>query len=433
MARIGGIFSRLRSNLRRAADLFPLSMLGILVAALGFGVLRFYAQGKLDRVLLVVGVTGVALPVLSSLSVVVVTMVTKWRWHRRPIVEPSSGVDTETGVPVSMSTGFPAYRWLPFLRVYTTWLMPNSANVRSRALRGKLVESVRFRRRGMHEQLLRRIVFEDVFGLASLAIRHRSNEVIRILPHLGALNRLHTIHSLAGGDEVSHPMGVEGGDRVDLRRYVAGDPARFIHWKVFGRTRKLMVRVPERAIARALRTNAYLIAAHDDEAAAAVARFCVERQELGMDWSFGADGTSGASSRVSESLDKIVASVDAEGALGLSAFLAEAGRLGPASVVLFAPPSQGDWVDRAIRSLSTLGHPARIVIGVDLATMTGPRAPWLRWVFRSQSSSDTSSVDTQVVQAFQKRGHVVVIVDRATGRWVDLHQIGAANEMARAA
>ena len=57
---------------------------------------------------------------------------------------------------------------------------------------------------------------------------------------------------------VGHGM-LEDGDRIELRRYVPGDSARFIHWKVFGRTRKLMVRVPERALSRARRTVGVLV------------------------------------------------------------------------------------------------------------------------------------------------------------------------------
>ena len=83
---------------------------------------------------------------------------------------------------------------------------------------------------------------------------------IEVLPHLGGIRRLPVLTSLTGGEEFPHPMGLEDGDRVELRRYVPGDSARFIHWKVFGRTRKLMVRVPERALSRARRTVAYLVA-----------------------------------------------------------------------------------------------------------------------------------------------------------------------------
>ena len=98
------------------------------------------------------------------------------------------------------------------------------------------------------------------------------------------------------------------GDRVELRRYVPGDSARFIHWKVFGRTRKLMVRVPERALSRARRTVAYLVAGAHDEAAAAAARAAIEEEALGTDWQFAADGSPEATSDRSEAIHKVMAS-----------------------------------------------------------------------------------------------------------------------------
>ena len=76
------------------------------------------------------------------------------------------------------------------------------------------------------------------------------------LPRLAGLSRMPALSSLASGDAAPHPMGLEDGDRLELRRYMPGDPARFIHWKVLSRTRRLMVRTPERALSLARRTAA---------------------------------------------------------------------------------------------------------------------------------------------------------------------------------
>ena len=84
-------------------------------------------------------------------------------------------------------------------------------------------------------------------------------------------------------------MGLEDGDRLELRRYTAGDPVRFMHWKVLSRTRKLMVRTPERALSVARRMAAFLIAGERDDASAAAARLALERRLLGSDWLFGTD------------------------------------------------------------------------------------------------------------------------------------------------
>ena len=114
--------------------------------------------------------------------------------------------------------------------------------------------------RAFTRSVIRRVVVQDAFGLSRIAFQHRQPGPIEVLPHLGGIRRLPVLTSLTGGEEYPHPMGLEDGDRVELRRYVPGDSARFIHWKVFGRTRKLMVRMPERALSRARRTVAYLVA-----------------------------------------------------------------------------------------------------------------------------------------------------------------------------
>src|SRR5437773_8099985 len=104
---------------------------------------------------------------------------------------------------------------------------------------------------------------------------------MRILPWTGGLDHAPMLRSLAGGEEISHPLGELTGDRVDMRRYVAGDPLKLALWKIYARTGVLMVRTPERAIAPTLRVAAYLPSAIGDEPAAAAARVAIQRGLLG--------------------------------------------------------------------------------------------------------------------------------------------------------
>ena len=60
-----------------------------------------------------------------------------------------------------------------------------------------------------------------------------------------------------------------------------GDPLRHILWKTFARTRRLLVRMPERAIAPQPITVAFLVAGEHDEPTASAARLYLERGLVG--------------------------------------------------------------------------------------------------------------------------------------------------------
>jgi uncharacterized protein (DUF58 family) len=212
-------------------------------------------------------------------------------------------------------------------------------------------------------------------------------------------------------------MGLEDGDRVELRRYVPGDSARFIHWKVFGRTRKLMVRVPERALSRARRTVAYLVAGAHDEAAAAAARAAIEEQALGTDWQFAADGSPEATSDRSEAIHKVLTSSGFSGPSGMTRFLAEVDPRGPAALVVFAPPTAGRWLDE-MRSLTTRRYGRiRVVLAVD-AVHEGVMQPrWRRWLLTPSGSGGIERGDLERVgRALSRLRCEVVIIDRVSGR-----------------
>ncbi|MBC7173618.1 MAG: DUF58 domain-containing protein [Polyangiaceae bacterium] len=221
--------------------------------------------------------------------------------------------------------------------------------------------------RGEHPEVVRRVVIRDVFGLAEISLRIREATPTRIHPHAGALSKLPLLSSLARGDDHPHPMGLEDGDRVELRRYGPGDPARFIHWKVFGRTRKLMVRVPERSLAPAQRTAAFLVAADGDEASSGAASVAVETGALGEDFRFAADGCPHLVSTREDALTAIVRSAGhrAESACGLAGFVSSVERDGPVSLLIFAPCRPGAWLARVTDVAKKQRGPVRAVIGID--------------------------------------------------------------------
>ncbi len=401
----------------RAAGGWPLSALGMAVASVAAVALVPFGFEKLDLVLLVVGYGAAGLVGICVLAVGLSAL--GMRFSIRRTSSQWATTTMETGSPLPTGFSVPSLWWLPLVQVRWVWSMPGEAVAEAIPERGRLRERVVLGRRGIFDVVTRRIVVQDAFGLSRVAFTQRQSGPIEVLPHLGGIRRLPVLTSLTGGDEYPHPMGLEDGDRLELRRYVPGDSARFIHWKVFGRTRKLMVRVPERALSRARRTVAYLVAGPGDEAAAAAARAAIEEEALGSDWQFGADGAPEATADRGEALHKIIASSSFRGpsGSGLARFLAEVDPRGPAALVVFAPPTGGDWLDE-MRVLSARRYGRiRVVVAVDAVHEPRPEPTWRRLLLRSVARRGVSKTELEHVgRALSQLRCEVVVIDRVSGR-----------------
>jgi uncharacterized protein (DUF58 family) len=394
-----------------------LTVLGMALALVASVALLSFGFKKLDLVLLVVGYGGVGLLVIATLIVASSAMGLWLRLRRASFRWLTSTFETGTPLPTGFS--LPSLWWLPLVQVNWTWVSPDGDVADGVSGGGRFREQVTLRQRGIFPSVVRRIVVQDAFGLSRIAFHHRQPGPIEVLPHLGGIRRLPVLTSLTGGDDYPHPMGLEAGDRVELRRYVQGDSARFIHWKVFGRTRKLMVRTPERALSRARRTVAYLVTGEHDEAAAAAARAAIEEEALGMDWRFAADGSPEATSDRSEALHKVMTSSRFAGqdGGGMKRFLAEVDPGGPASLVVFAPPVMGAWLDEMRSVTSRRYGRVRVVIAVDAVHDPEGQSQWRRWFLAPVTASGVQRADLERVgRALGQLRCEVVIIDRVSGR-----------------
>lgn len=440
--RLRALGQRLWSGLGRGFELFPLTPLGLLVvfaAAMG---LVFLALPEMDLVL--VALAWVVIAIAASAMVAVVGSALRLRLAlRSPAAAPEQRrLETLRSLPTGFS--LPGLYFVPFVQLFWEWVSPEGQLELNRE-GFRVAEDALLFTRGYVQSIERRIVVRDVFGLAKVAFRHRVKQPLMVLPSVGALKQMPILVSMSGGDDFPHPMGVEDGDRVELRRYSPGDPARFIHWKVYGRTRKLMVRKPERALTRARRVVTYLVAAAGDEATAGAARVAVEHVldggQLGADWVFGADGSHGEARDLSAALDRIVRSADVRsspdaGAAGLSTFVARAEEKGPASLVLFVPAEAGPWVERVIQVLRPRASRAKVVIGVDGVQVRPPRPLWARALFSERTPERVSSAEAleDVVQKLKAFCAEIVVVDRTSGRRLgEAHRRAMLAEAARRA
>ncbi|MET0344066.1 MAG: DUF58 domain-containing protein [Polyangiales bacterium] len=402
----------------RVREVVPLTLRGAAVAALSGGALWYYGFEALDGVWYVAGLGLLALCALSLLSVLGAALRLKiWLAGRAASAPVKLGV--ETGRAVRSGFEAPALRF--WLLVEPSLAVREPGQVEADGVRdgGLLREHLRFGDHGEVRRVARTLSVRDVFGLCSVGLREASAVELDVLPHAGALRALSLLRSLSGGDDVPHPLGIEQGDRLELKRYAPGDPARFIHWKVYARTQKLVVRMPERALSRAQRVAAYLVAGPGDAASAAAARVALEEGAFGADFRFGADGSPQPARDVTASLVALRRSSAsrATSAVQLDAFLTELEREGPTSLVLFVPPHDGAWVSRIEAVLKRRARAARVVIGVDGIRPPGG-ASWLARLALSPAPSTRSELPAlrELIARYRRAGCDVVVVDRESGR-----------------
>lgn len=404
----------LRARCSRALEYFPWTPLGVLLGLGVYGAIEWMARAQLDLVWLVVGYAGLAMLLVSPLCVLGAALWFKFRPPHQASVDAltlETGTWTDTGYTLSS----PWY--LPLVQLRWEWLAPRAIEVDTRQKGALLSERVRAGDRGRFEYIERRLRISDSFGLSRLLLRRGQACSLDVLPRLGGLRYLPALHALASGDAMPHPMGVEDGDRLELRRYTAGDPARFIHWKLLARTGKLLVRTPERALTYARRTAAFSIAGEDDDASAAVARLAIERRLLGQDWMFGTDRDPGGSAQVGEALAILMRSTEGRprAGEGLSAFVQRVERGGPVSVIVFAPSRPGPWIDHL--AAVARRRKLRVVIGTDGLHGHAPLPRWRRWLTAADRQAGTPQPELeQVLRALGHAGADAIVLDRGSGR-----------------
>jgi hypothetical protein len=234
-----------------------------------------------------------------------------------------------------------------------------------------------------------------------------------------------------------HPLGDLTGDRVDMRRYVAGDPLKLALWKIYARTGVLMVRTPERAIAPSVRVAAYLPAAFGDEPPAAAARVAIENGLLGEGWTFSADGANHPAADIDGALTLIAGSRRARGtedgdAAGLARFLDATAEQTPMKVLLFVPARVGPWVERCVAAVKKYGASVSVLIVTDGVEDEAPKKRPLERLLKlplppnpDADSRTTADQLAEVARAFSSlTGAQVMGLERTSGRALPLGSRG---------
>lgn len=394
------IFSRIVKFLGRLRDLFPLTARGLIIAGLAALALHYLAYGSLDFVVLVVGYAALFLIAVSLPLTILGAAYLSRRLNRA-----FGARRGHEGEPLRLVAGrflpsdlrIPSLRYLPLIEVEIEMDQEGferRERARDEGGRGK-VEELRAQHRGLIEALGRKFRVRDAFGLTEITLRRRFGEAF-VLPDPGRYEPSLELISATLGDEHAEPFGAPEGDRIDLRRYHPGDPARFIHWKIYARTGELMLRSPEVAIKRADRIALYLIAGPGDEAASALALTLVKGLSFDDRVVFGVDGTPGLIAGSEEAARAIARSRDFEGGTQLMSFLAEAEREGPVALVLLTPQRPGEWLGALDGPLRSRLGKVRAIIGVD--GISGGERSFLRRVFFREPQLEARRSPQKVAQ-----------------------------------
>jgi hypothetical protein len=416
---------RILAAFRRVRDVFPFTGAGLLIAAASGLAFFDYGLERIDLILLGVGAVGLGIAGLSLVFTALAALLT-WRAVRR--LDERDPVRLECGYWAETGFSLPSLWYLPFVAVSWKWREPQ-ARVRVKRKRGRALEEVFPERRGLTNVIDRRFDVGDIFGVCKISFSASQTAPVRCMPWVGALRQMHIVKGMAGGDAISHPEGPADGDRYDMRHYNAGDPIRFVLWKVFAKSRELIVRTPERAISPSRKTAVYMVANEGDEPAAGAARTAIDVGAFGGDWVLGADGSAEVTKSPDQALELLARSAHTEpeqSGAGLAAFLKEAAPGALARAVVFVPPTPGPWLDRVAQTVAGQARgTSRIsfvvgVDGIDRASAESRLARLMRdapvTAHREHESPLTIATWSDLTQVVRKLGHDVLIVDRLRGQ-----------------
>ncbi|MEZ4301859.1 MAG: DUF58 domain-containing protein [Polyangiaceae bacterium] len=412
---------------RKVRDTFPMTAKGVLLLVGSALALLRYGLVHIDLLLLVVGGVGLGVAVLALLLVGPTALALALSMRKPP---EGDAVILTTGIPTRTGFSIRNLWFVPLVTVEWSWTAPD-AEVRTDKEAGRVREWIRPRRRALVTQVTRRFVVRDAWGLAEVTFHRTEPRSVRIVPAVGNLRNVPVVRALAGGDDFYDPLGTPQGDRADMRAYGPGDPVRLILWKVYAKSRDLVVRTPERARSPTRKTVAYVVAGPGDEPAAGAARAAVVNGALGVSWRLGADGCDSDATTADGAEELFARSGNApldDGGKDLTAFLARAGSEsgpGTARAVVFVPPRPGPWMERVISAAraqkASPGSPApmEILVCTDGVSKEPPRSWWSR-IFTAPPPFDAARAaqrDLTAVTSALSAAHVpIALVDRAAGR-----------------
>ncbi len=419
---------RVRAVVRRVLDLFPFTALGLLV--LGASAYSLFEVGlkRADLILLIIGAMGLG---MGAIALLATSFTALGLWLQLRKVGGGDKLGMECGFSTRSGFSVSTLWFIPFVKLGWSWLNP-VAVVELKKHNRRFHEVVTPTRRGLCDEVVRKVDIGDAFGLTKISFRMREERDVRFYPSVGNLRKMDVVRSIASGEDMPHPGGQPEGERADLRRYNPGDPVRFILWKVCATPRELFTRPPARASPPPRPPCASPGAGAGDEAAAGAARVAIEAGSLGTQWVLGADGADEPAKHKIQALEVLARSGncdDEQAGAGLSRFLQKHAATGGARVVVFVPPKPGPWLEKVMaaakaRSSPTRGSPVEFVVCMD-GMIKSPKTSWLGNIALDAATPENAqpgmvlakSTDvSSVINTLAATRSNVVLIDRRAGR-----------------
>ena len=401
---------------------WPISWLGLVSVTASSLMLYYQALATQDLLALGIAVSIIGLTAISAC----LTLIQSWlvRYSVRSNASIGEPLRCETGI--TTATGFEPTFWLmPWVHVSWNWSAPASEVLLHDT--SSKHEYCWFWKRGQREQVTRNFQVTDWLGLSKVGFPINSSTSVVILPHYGHLTTIEPLRRPTPGEDLSDPRGAPMGDRIDMRQYVKGDSPRNIMWKIYARTRRLMVRIPERAVSIQPKICLYLHCNEHDEAAAATARLLIEQGTVGQNWLFASNGFSGHRTQSQQALLAIAQSGDvaatSSSGTQLATFLAEAGQAGFTQCLLVLPARLNQQESQQLlEACSNRVMPIFPLISCDRSLHSpkfGTGNFLKRWIWQEPSHSQVSVEGLEVLaQRWKNHPDPVMWLERNTGQYL---------------
>ncbi|MBQ9242027.1 MAG: DUF58 domain-containing protein [Proteobacteria bacterium] len=336
-----------QSGFRIARGLFPMTWMSVLIAAFIYYVWFWEVSAHANQILFAAVLLWVFAFCIFLLFTIAGASLVFFMTRKK-----NKGISFEEANEVGGRLASPYRIFYPFFMPFisTEIELLNTSFERRNARKGVWAgETLHPTGRGRFSQLSRKVTVRDIFGMTEISFTLSQPVSLVIQPAKGQFELI-SLQTRASGDGYSHPEGDPRGELVEMRRYQAGDPLRLVLWKVFARSRKLVVRAPEPAIVEEQDVFVYFISGDQDENSATLARSFLSSlgREESKDMYFAADGARRLVSDEHEGMSDLIDSAAhrSEGGQGLNEIAPLVKPSAMAHCFILVPNKPGPWVEQ---------------------------------------------------------------------------------------